>query len=242
MAGSDKGTRSRAVPWAETAGEPVERPRWTEPASSDSGAHPLGSKPGPGSHFAARGSDARAGGRGVFGGAFDGSRGGTHEGHEDGEQTPSSSRDFERELDVMTAEVESLQQQLVTMASSAEHVRRQLLETCEADVVELAVALSERIVGRELTTDTGRIASWAKKALESLAEQRDLLVVVSQDVFDSVPRDAWRDAEGRVFVPRVDAKLARGSCDIRSTVSRIDGSLTARMRTIVESLGVTEER
>lgn len=150
-------------------------------------------------------------------------------------------RDYEGEIAALEADLSTLRQQVLKLATSAERTRRQVLEACESDVVELAAAIATRIVARELASCPTIYAQWTREALSKLAEQSDLSVLVSADVFEAVPSEAWANAAGEGFTPKVDPKLAPGSCEIRSSVSRIDGSATARIRAIVEALGATEE-
>ena len=236
---------TQPVPWAGGSGERVARPRWLDSASAAITENPFDSTAPPGSSVMPPSNGDRP--IGERSAALERSlhaamAGAALEPMVDAPTFTAPTRDYEGELASMAAELAAVQQQLAAMASSADRVHKRLLESCEADVVELAATLAEKVVGRELKTDAGRIASWAKQALAALADQSELTVIVSPDVFAAVPPEAWRDAEGRVFVPRVDAKLAAGSCDIQSKVSRIDGSATARIRAVVESLGVTEER
>jgi flagellar biosynthesis/type III secretory pathway protein FliH len=151
-------------------------------------------------------------------------------------------RDYEGELAAKAAEIAGLRDQLAAVVGSVDRARRHLLESCESDVVELATRIAERIVGRELAMDPALVASWTHDALTRLADQPDVVVLVSPDVLAAVPKNAWRDSAGRAFAPTVDPKLPPGSCEVRSTVSRIDGSASARIRAIVEALGTTEER
>lgn len=155
---------------------------------------------------------------------------------------PLPTRDYDGELAALEGVIGQLEAQLAAMAEAPHRIRKELLEASEPEVVELAVALAERIVGRELATDPALVARWAAEALGALADQGDLVVLVSEDVFATIPRDAWRDGKGRPYTPTVDPRLGPGSCDVRSALSRIDASVTARVRAVVEALGATEER
>ncbi len=134
----------------------------------------------------------------------------------------------------------ALETQVATMALSAEKVRRQLFEGCERSAVELAVAIAERIVGRELRTDPGVVVQWVRQALEALSDGEDLEVRVARDVFESVPAETWQAVGGGRIVPIVDPRLGPGSCEVTSAVSRIDLSLSKRVRAVVDALGASE--
>lgn len=245
MRGKSEETPHPSVPWAGNGAEHVSRPRWLDTAAADVTPTPFDVAPSRqpsvvaptfgdrpiGESSAALEKTLQAA---MVAAAL--------EPIDDLPRVPEPRRDYEGELAAQAIELEALQSQLTAMATSAERLRRRLLENSEADVVELAVVLAERIVAAELKTNPALIATWAKSALELLIEQSDLIVVVSADVFEAVPRDAWRDANGKPYAPRVDAKLPIGTCDIQSKVSRIDGSAAARVRSVVESLGLTEAR
>ncbi|MSP25686.1 MAG: hypothetical protein EXR75_11080 [Myxococcales bacterium] len=149
-------------------------------------------------------------------------------------------RAFEAELGRLDERNHALEAQLAAMAVAVGRIRRELHDGCERDVVELAVAIAERIVGRELAAEPGLVVSWVHQALETLADHDGVVVRVSRDVFDSVPAETWRNAAGRSIVPSVDAKLAPGSCEVTSSVSRVDASASARIRAVVDALGISE--
>lgn len=244
--GGGGGTPVQPAPWMGAGAERVAKPRWLESASHELGPTPfdVGSEPGssilPPTFEERPFDDASAKLEESLQAAMAAA---AREPLDDAPRAPATpSRDYEGELAAMAAEIEALRAELVAMATSGERIRRHVLESCEADVAELATVLAERIVDRELRTDKTLVANWAQKALAALADQSDLVIVVSPDVHDAVPRDAWRDADGRPIVPRVDPKLPAGSCDVQSKLSRIDGSASGRIRAVIESLGVTEPR
>ncbi len=146
---------------------------------------------------------------------------------------PEPQRDWEGEL-------QALEQKLVVAVGALGEVRRELLEASERDLVQLAVVIAEKVVGRELATDPALVARWARRGLEILREQDQLKVVVSNDIAAAVPPEAWMGADGQPFEPVVDPKLPPGSCEVRGEFSRIDASAAARLRSVAEALGAQD--
>lgn len=238
--GGDRDPGSSPVPWAASAPDHVSRPRWLDSRPAAFAAVPFDTPSPPEVSAVPAGRDERP-----IGASSAELEAALHAalGHVEVDEpvvAPAVAEPIDcghdAELAALAAEVEALQAEVVALATSADRVRRELLERCEGDVVELAAMLAERIVGRELATDRTLLARWARDGLAALGEEQDGEIVVSQDVFDSVPRTAWVDGRGRPLVPRVDPKLGPGACEVRGPWSRIDGSAAARIRAVVEAM------
>ncbi|MBM4358933.1 MAG: hypothetical protein FJ096_12585 [Deltaproteobacteria bacterium] len=239
--GDDEATMP--VPWAGGGPDQVKRPRWLESRPSPVTAHPPDGALGVGESVAPPSHDDPPVGQSTarLEAAIQAAMAAATPAPPGVTAPAAPTRDYEGELAAKDATIARLEEKLVQLATSAERTRRQVLETCEGDVVELAVAIAERIVGREVGGDPSLYARWVHDALTRLADQSDLVVLVSPDVLAAVPKSAWQDAAGRPLLPTIDPKLPAGSCEVRSTVSRIDGSAGARVRAVVEALGTSEE-
>jgi flagellar assembly protein FliH len=126
------------------------------------------------------------------------------------------------------------------LVQATERARHEILEASERDLVRLALVIAEKVVGRELTTDPTIIALWARQGLEALEGQDNLEVIISPDIANAVPADAWTTTGGQAVTPRVDPELAPGSCSVRGEFTRIDASLAARMQSISAAIGASE--
>jgi hypothetical protein len=139
------------------------------------------------------------------------------------------------------AEIATLQSQLATTISDIATIRRSLLEASERELVRLGLAIANKIVGRELTVDPSLVAEWARQGLKTLADQDQLQIMISPDIAEAVPDDAWRTATGEAVTPKVDPELPPGSCSVVGELSRVDASLAGRIGALNDALGPGEE-
>lgn len=137
-------------------------------------------------------------------------------------------------------EIASLRVALATVTAQLAHARREVLEASERELVTLAVAVAERIVGRELATDPSLVARWAKEGLDALVGDDAPIVAVAPDVAQRVPAETWAEALGGVPMV-VDASLAPGGCEVRGRLSRVDESAASRLTAITAALGRVDE-
>lgn len=146
---------------------------------------------------------------------------------------PPPARDYE-------GEIAALQQQLDACLRSMTRLRRRVLEASERQLVELALAMAERVVGRELEGDPTIVARWVKEAVEALASEDTLSVVVSPDIGDVLTEiEVWL-GERQVRIV-VDDALEPSSCEVRGDMAKVDASLRARIAAMGETLGIREE-
>ena len=139
------------------------------------------------------------------------------------------------------SEIAALQSQLATTINDIASIRHTLLEASERELVRLSLVIAEKIIGRELTVDPALVADWAHQGLKALADQDNLQIVVSPDIAEAVPEDAWRSPDGDAMTPQVDPQLAAGSCAVIGELSRVDASLSGRLGAVSDALGPGEE-
>lgn len=133
------------------------------------------------------------------------------------------------------AELEQTRAQLAAALAEAEQFRRQVLEASERQLVELALAISERVVGRELVQDPSLIAAWAREGIQALAGQGPISVRVSSDVKATL-ENCGDQASLSV---EVDEALPPASCCLTGNLGAVDASLTARLDAVADALGVS---
>ncbi len=133
----------------------------------------------------------------------------------------------------------ALRGQLTEMASTMARLRRDILAASEGDLVELAMSIAERVVGRELSTDPALVVAWAREAVEQLGGKDGVVIAVARDVRDAVPAEAWRGVgvEHRV---QVDAQLGPGAIEVRTPDGTIAASASARLGAVSNALGLGE--
>jgi flagellar assembly protein FliH len=118
-------------------------------------------------------------------------------------------------------------------------LRRDVLDSSEAELVRLALAIAERIVGRELAVDPELVVAWAKESIQTLGAGDDVVIALAPDVAASLPEGAWADLDGTATV-RTDSLLSEGSLEVRSPEGRVAAGAQARKDAVAEALGVVE--
>lgn len=145
------------------------------------------------------------------------------------------------EADALRAELEAARATIAENAIAMASLRREILEASEADLVQLATAIAERIVRREVRTDPELVARWAQEGLGALGEHDELTVVISSDVAKTLPEERFRQLLGDGVALRVEPDLPAGSCEVRGRHGRYDASVDARMAAILDALSAGGE-
>lgn len=130
--------------------------------------------------------------------------------------------ELEAALDGARAEVARLARELAA-------VRARILEESEPELVRLAVAIAERVVGRELAADPPPWERWIEEGIAALPGRRDPVVAVAPDVRTAL------GGEARVVV---DAALAPGTCEVREGTSSVEIGARVRLAALSDVLGV----
>jgi hypothetical protein len=141
------------------------------------------------------------------------------------------------ELARITEENERLHSQVAAMAATMARLRREVLESSEPELVRLASAIAERIVGRELATDPALVVAWAREAIQSLAAKDEVVIALARDVAQQVSRDAWSaiDSYHRV---QTDPLLTPGAIEVRAAEGTISAGADARIAAVAQALGL----
>ncbi len=134
----------------------------------------------------------------------------------------------------------ALRSQLAEMAAAMARLRREVLESSEIELVRLATAIAERVVGRELALAPDLVVDWAKEAIQLLAAKDEVVIAIARDVAQQVPAEAWRglDLDSKV---QMDALLAEGSVEVRTAEGAVLSGAAARLKAVSQALGVTED-
>jgi flagellar assembly protein FliH len=129
------------------------------------------------------------------------------------------------EVGVLTATVAALRGELDAAHAMASEARQALaevtertLEDAESELVKLALAIAERIVGRELATSPELIIGWAREALAASTLGEGLVVAVSADVASAVDPEHWEELAPRLIA---DASLPPSTCELRDGTTTV---------------------
>ena len=126
----------------------------------------------------------------------------------------------------------ALQSRLDEAERSLEPLRAQVLRDGEADLVELAMAVAARVVGRELSTDPALVATWAREAVATLLSREGLVVTVSADVAAEVAPEVWERSLATPHTLVVDPSLPPQSCEVRAGPASAQAGLDARLSAV----------
>ncbi len=160
--------------------------------------------------------------------------------HEEAAVLRDESDALRTECETLRAENAALRERVGALSSSLTTTRSAVLEASEPELVQLALAIAERVVGRELSTSPALVAEWAREALACLSSRENATVTVSSDVAATVPTEAW-SAVGVTSSVAVDSSWPAGSCVARSGASSADASLGARLSAVRDALDGGEQ-
>src|SRR5437667_3250116 len=105
-----------------------------------------------------------------------------------------------------------------------------LVEAMEEQTVRLALAISRKIVQRELTMDPDLVAALASVALKRVLSHQSITLRVSRQDFDHV-RAAVAAANPAISV-KDDATLERGDFVVDTAQTHLDGRVASQIETI----------
>ncbi|MBX3186756.1 MAG: hypothetical protein KF819_07060 [Labilithrix sp.] len=133
---------------------------------------------------------------------------------------------------VLAAEVDAARAALATFEAK-------VLGDAERELVRLAAALAERVVGRELAIDPSLVVAWAREALAESSFGEALAIAVSPDVAAQIGNDAWGELAPRVLV---DASLPEATSELRDGAVALRSSAQTRLDLVVEHVAAEVDR
>lgn len=131
------------------------------------------------------------------------------------------------------ANIEQLEGELAASREAAVAVATQLRDDAEGELVKLAIAVAERVVGRELSVAPALIVDWVREALAGSDLGGSFVVATSADLSAAVPEAAWGELEDAL---RMDPALPAGTCEVRDGGRTVTVSAEERFETVAEAL------
>lgn len=149
-------------------------------------------------------------------------------------EAPSSGRPFvgtarETELE---AENAALRAEVGRLASQLASVKARVLAESETEIVRLAIAVGERIAGRELEMEPELILQWVKDGAAALPKKSRVDVAVAPDVAKMLSAEDL-ESFGNVVI---DESLKAGTCELREGPRTIHVGVAARAEAIADAL------
>lgn len=131
------------------------------------------------------------------------------------------------------AVIERLEGDLAASREAATAMATQMRDDAESELVKLAMAVAERVVGRELSVAPALIVDWAREAVAGSDLGGSFVVATSADLSAAAPDAAWGELEGAL---RMDPALPDGTCEVRDGGRTITVSAAERLETVAEEL------
>ena len=143
----------------------------------------------------------------------------------------------------MTAAIAAAEQRLqlilVTLAEAAEDLRRRdalALHDVEADVVELAVQVTEAMLGRELSVVNAPVREAVRRSL-ALAPERGEPTIRVNPVDLEILGDVEALVPGRAVLVVADPTVEVGACLVDVGTARVDSQLGPALDRVRQALG-----
>jgi flagellar biosynthesis/type III secretory pathway protein FliH len=140
-------------------------------------------------------------------------------------------------LPALRAELDALRGTLREAIAALATARQEAMAASVPDLVELAAAIAEKVLGRELATDRSVITAWAREAIAALGDAKDVTVVISSDVAALVPQSAWDDGTLGPASLQVDPSFPAMHCEVRAPSARVVTGLETRLAVVRKVLG-----
>jgi len=137
----------------------------------------------------------------------------------------------------LSDELASLRSAAAGLAATLATAQKRMREASEGELVKLALAIAERVVGSATAADPALIAGWARDAIAILPSREVMVVAISSDLAASVPESTWAIATEGMHRLEVDKTLPPATCEIRAGVASVEVSAAARMAAVGEAIG-----
>lgn len=139
---------------------------------------------------------------------------------------------------VLEERIEALTRGLEAARASVADARREALESSEREIVKLALAVAERVIGRAFEHDPSVVGEWVKEGIAALSQEDSVRVAVSPRVGEILQASscfAGLEAQPDLVV---DPRFDNAHCEIRGKYGRVDAGLEARLDAVASALGV----
>lgn len=132
--------------------------------------------------------------------------------------------------------IDTLEEALAGVAE----LRRNSLREHRVAVVELAVAIAERLVRQSIEADTDKLAAIVERSVSTLPDESKLRVLLSSADYDALQAGmastlaSFCDQSGAVI--EASAELARGDVRVLGVIGDVDARVTSQLGRVREAL------
>lgn len=136
----------------------------------------------------------------------------------------------------LQAEIAGLKGALADALALAARARREVLVASVPEVVRLAQAIAETVIGDRIDRDPSVLSRLAREGIDALLAQDEIVVAVAPDLAERVTAEVWGlSLEGRATVV-TDPSLPAMRCEVRTKVARVAVDPGSRLRAVLEAL------
>ena len=114
-------------------------------------------------------------------------------------------------------------------------LRAEMIRRTERQMVQLVIAIAERVVLREITLDRGLLVGMARAALDRLGEHASATIRLHPDDCQAISANASTIASTQVQIV-ADPVVSRGGCLVQSDFGFMDVSPDAQFRELARAL------
>jgi len=126
------------------------------------------------------------------------------------------------------------------LVNTAVEERERIVAGSEQEIIKLAIAVAEKIIGRELETGRETIADMVKRAVAKAADREELTVRVNPDNMDSVinaKEDIVRSIKGVGKIKVLaDPAVSPGGCVVEGSSGMVDARIESQVAEIEQAL------
>jgi len=124
--------------------------------------------------------------------------------------------------------------------ADVDNLHEELLERSRGDMINLVIALSRKIIGREVATGRDVIANTLKKAIELAMKNNEYDIWLNPDDLASVEKmvpDLIASVQQlNHIILKTDPEILRGGCRLDSDICTVDATIEAQLETAREFL------
>jgi flagellar biosynthesis/type III secretory pathway protein FliH len=130
--------------------------------------------------------------------------------------------------------IDEAETRAVALLADAARESARMQTVTEAQLVELALAVTARVVAQASAIDPALVKAEASRAIASLARARTLTLACHEA--DRAALEALTVDDARITIEH-DATLMRGEVVVRSDIGRADARLAVRLENVARALG-----
>lgn len=139
-------------------------------------------------------------------------------------------------LDAATTRGQAMLRRLGETLQELTSLRAEMIQRTERQVVQLSMAIAERVIHREISLDRGLLCAMARVALERLGQHASATIRLHPDDFAAVAAASAADWTNEHITVIPDPMVNRGGCLVQSDFGFMDVDVAAQFRELSRTL------